>query len=88
MADYTTELGSLGDYRKGGVHVINDDPRNYVFSNVFEVAGKSESFERVCVAKKPRIRDRDHAHRRSLALVHGGPRRVSRSAWTVRSRSR
>ena len=51
MADYTTELGSLGDYRKGGVHVINDDPRNYVFSNVFEGASKSAPFERVCVAR-------------------------------------
>ena len=51
MTDYTTELGSLGDYRKGGVHVINDDPRNYVFSNVFEVASKSAPFERVCVAR-------------------------------------
>ena len=51
MSDYTTELGSLGDFRKGGVHIINDDPRNYVFSNVFEVASKSASFERVCVAK-------------------------------------
>ena len=44
MSDYTTELGSLDDYRKGGVHIINDDPRNYVFSNVFEVAGKSAPF--------------------------------------------
>ena len=51
MADYTTELGSLDDFRKGGVHIVNDDPRNYVFSNVFEVAGKSAPFERVCVAK-------------------------------------
>ena len=51
MADYTTELGSLGDFRKGGVHIVNDDPRNYVFSNVFEVASKSAPFERVCVAK-------------------------------------
>ena len=51
MADYKTELGSLGDYRKGGVHIINDDPRNYVFSNAFEVASKSAPFERVCVAK-------------------------------------
>ena len=51
MAEYTTELGSLDGYRKGGVHIINDDPRNYVFSNVFEVASKSAPFERVCVAK-------------------------------------
>ena len=51
MSDYTTELGSLDDFRKGGVHIINDDPRNYVFSNAFEVASKSAPFERVCVAK-------------------------------------
>ena len=51
MSDYTTELGSLGDFRKGGVHIINDDPRNYVFSNAFEVASNSAPFERVCVAK-------------------------------------
>lgn len=51
MSEYTTELGSLDSYRKGGVHVIDDDPRNYVFSNVFEVARQSAPFERVCVAK-------------------------------------
>ncbi len=51
MTEYTTELGSLDNYRKGGVHIINDDPRNYVFSNVFEVARKAAPFERVCVAK-------------------------------------
>ena len=74
MADYTTELGSLGDYRKGGVHVINDDPRNYVFSNVFEVASKSAPFERGVRRQEPGVRDRDHARRRRrLALVHGGP---------------
>ena len=38
MTEYTTELGSLDSYRKGGVHIIDDDPRNYVFSNVFEAA--------------------------------------------------
>ncbi len=51
MTEYTTEFGSLSSYRKGGVHVIDDDPRNYVFSNVFEVASKSAPFERICVAK-------------------------------------
>ena len=51
MTEYTTELGSLDSYRKGGVHVIDDDPRSYVFSNVFEVARQSAPFERVCVAK-------------------------------------
>ena len=38
MTEYTTELGSLDSYRKGGAHIIDDDPRNYVFSNVFEAA--------------------------------------------------
>ena len=33
-----TRFGSLERYEKGGVEVINDDARNYVFSNVFEVA--------------------------------------------------
>ena len=49
--DYTTVFGSLADYRKGGVEVIEDDPRNYVFSNVFEVASKSAPYERVVVGK-------------------------------------
>ena len=51
MSDYVTELGSLNDYRKGGVDVIDDDPRNYVFSNVFEVAGQASPYERIAVAK-------------------------------------
>lgn len=46
-----TVFGSLADHRKGGVQVIDDDPKNYVFSNVFEVAGKSGPYERVCVAR-------------------------------------
>jgi hypothetical protein len=33
-----TRFGSLELYEKGGVEVINDDPRNYAFSNIFEVA--------------------------------------------------
>lgn len=50
-SDYTTIFGSLADYRKGGVDVLDDDPRNYVFSNVFEVAAKAAPYERVVVAK-------------------------------------
>jgi hypothetical protein len=46
-----TRFGSLGQYEKGGVSVINDDPRNYAFSNVFEVASKAEPWEKVAVAK-------------------------------------
>ena len=38
-------------HQKGGVEIINDDPKNYVFSNVFEVAEKSKPYERVAVGK-------------------------------------
>lgn len=51
MTPYATRFGSLARYEKGGVHVINDDPRNYVFSNVFEVAAKSRPYEKVAVGK-------------------------------------
>jgi hypothetical protein len=46
-----TQFGSLQHYEKGHVEVINDDPRNYAFSNVFEVAAKSEPYEKVAVAR-------------------------------------
>ena len=49
--EYSTRLGSLADYEKGKVIPIADDPKNYVFSNIFEVAGKSAPYERVAVAK-------------------------------------
>jgi hypothetical protein len=48
---FHTRFGSLADYHKGGVEVIDDNPRHYVFSNVFEVASRSRPWERVCVAK-------------------------------------
>ena len=51
MQDVKTEFGSLRDYRKGGVEIIDDNPKNYVFSNVFEVAEKSAPYERVAVGK-------------------------------------
>jgi hypothetical protein len=48
---FQTRFGSLADYHKGAVEVIDDDPKNYVFSNVFEVAARAAPWERVCVAK-------------------------------------
>ena len=48
---HTTRFGSLQHYEKGGVDIVNDDPRNYVFSNVFEVASKSKPYEKVAVGK-------------------------------------
>ncbi len=51
MTDVKTVFGGLGNYNKGGVEAIDDDPKNYVFSNVFEVAEKSAPYERVAVGK-------------------------------------
>jgi hypothetical protein len=46
-----TVFGSLNQYEKGGIQVIRDDPRNYAFSNVFEVASRSRPWEKVAVAR-------------------------------------
>ncbi len=51
MTQYTTVFGSLDDYEKGGVEIINDDPKFYAFSNVFEVANNSAPYEKVAVGK-------------------------------------
>jgi hypothetical protein len=51
MASYTTAFASLDRYDKGGVEIINDDPKNYVFSNMFDVASASRPWEKVAVAK-------------------------------------
>jgi hypothetical protein len=46
-----TYFGSLQNFQKGGVQVIDDDPKNYAFSNIFEVASKSKPYEKVAVGK-------------------------------------
>jgi hypothetical protein len=51
MANYQTRFGSLQDFDKGRVEIVDDDPKNYVFSNVFDVASSSAPYERVAVAK-------------------------------------
>ena len=48
---YETRFGSMNDFEKGGVEIIDDDPKNYVFSNMFEVAKTSAPYDRVAVAK-------------------------------------
>jgi hypothetical protein len=48
---YTTEFGSLNAFAKGGIEIIDDNPKNYAFSNIFEVAGSSRPWEKVAVGK-------------------------------------
>ncbi|HEX7743244.1 MAG TPA: hydroxyquinol 1,2-dioxygenase, partial [Sphingobium sp.] len=46
-----TKFGSINDYSKGGVQIIDDDPRNYVFSNLFETAAQSAPYDRIAIGK-------------------------------------
>ena len=48
---YETRLASLASYEKGGVEVIDDDPKNYAFSNIFDVASGAKPFEHIVVAQ-------------------------------------
>ena len=48
---HKTHFGSLDNFEKGGVEVINDDAKNYVFSNIYEVASKAEPYEKIAVGK-------------------------------------
>ncbi len=51
VIEYVTKFGSLADYDKGGIELINDQAKNYAFSNIFEVAGSSKPWEKVAVGK-------------------------------------
>jgi hypothetical protein len=51
QAEYVTRFGSLEHYEKGGVEIINDDPRHYAFSNVFDVAAHAKPYEKIAVGK-------------------------------------
>jgi hypothetical protein len=51
VKQYVTQFGSLPDYDRGGVDAIDDDPKHYAFSNVFEVASNSKPWEKVAVAR-------------------------------------
>jgi hypothetical protein len=48
---YTTRFGSLADFEKGTIDIIDDDPTRYAFSNVFEVASAARPYEKVAVGK-------------------------------------
>lgn len=51
MSRFTTQFGSLDAFEKGRVEVIDDDPRHYAFSNMFEVASRARPYEQVAVGK-------------------------------------
>ena len=51
MPPVKTVFGSIDNYQKGTIEIINDDPRHYVFSNVFEVANNSGPYEKIAVGK-------------------------------------
>jgi hypothetical protein len=51
MPTYTTRFGSLEGYEKGSIELIDDDPKRYAFSNIFDVAAHSRPYEKVCVGK-------------------------------------
>ena len=48
-----TVFGSLNQYTKGAVKVIGagENPKHYVFSNVFEVASNARPYEKIAVAR-------------------------------------
>jgi hypothetical protein len=51
LSQFTTKFGSLDQYERGHVEIIDDDPRHYAFSNMFEVASRSKPYEKVAVGK-------------------------------------
>ncbi len=51
MSQFVTRFGSLDNYEKGHIEIINDNPKHYTFSNVFEVAGNAKPYEKIAVAK-------------------------------------
>jgi hypothetical protein len=51
LPTYTTRFGSLADFQKGEIDLIDDDPTRYAFSNIFEVAEHSKPYEKVAVGK-------------------------------------
>jgi hypothetical protein len=51
LSNYTTRFGSLENYEKGEIDLIDDDPRRYAFSNIFEVASNARPYEKIAVGR-------------------------------------
>jgi len=51
LTEYATVFGTLDDYERGILEIIDDDPKRYTYSNMFEVASNAKPYEKVAVAK-------------------------------------
>ena len=51
MTGYVTRFGSLESFEKGSIEIIDDEPKHYTFSNIFEVASAARPWEKVAVGK-------------------------------------
>ncbi|WP_445115338.1 hydroxyquinol 1,2-dioxygenase [Acinetobacter sp. WZC-1] len=49
MNTYTTKFGSLDNYEKGTIQLIQGKASNYAFSNIFEVAGNAQPYDKTVV---------------------------------------
>lgn len=51
MSGFVTRFGSLASFQQGRVEVVDDDPRHYAFSNLFQVATHAAPWEQVAVGQ-------------------------------------
>ncbi len=51
MAHPPTVFGSLAKQERGTIEINHEDPKHYVYSNVFEVASRAKPYEKIAVAK-------------------------------------
>jgi hypothetical protein len=51
VSRFVTRFGSLASFQQGRVEVIDDDPRHYAFSNIFQVASHARPWEQVAVGQ-------------------------------------
>jgi hypothetical protein len=51
LTEYATAFGTLESYEKGTLEIVDDNPKRYTYSNMFEVASISKPYEKVAVAK-------------------------------------
>jgi len=51
VSGFVTRFGSLAAFERGRVEVIDDDPRHYAFSNMFQVASQAGPWEQVAVGQ-------------------------------------